>query len=86
MEWRPIWWATTARTWPPCSPAVADHGNEDVAEARREIDAVLPTLADAADHALLRRLLTQLPRGTPACSVARAPADRLDGRGEARAS
>ncbi|MGM9462987.1 hypothetical protein [Streptomyces murinus] len=31
----------------------------DVAEARREIDAVLPTLADAADHALL----TQLPPG-----------------------
>ncbi|MGY9064186.1 hypothetical protein [Streptomyces sp. CAS3] len=31
----------------------------DVAEARGEIDAVLPTLADAADHALL----TQLPPG-----------------------
>ncbi|MER7915720.1 MULTISPECIES: DUF2267 domain-containing protein [unclassified Streptomyces] len=52
----------------PLSPAsfvraVADHSNEDLAEARREIDAVLPTLADAADHALLRRLLTQLPPG-----------------------
>ncbi|NDK23103.1 hypothetical protein FSY75_01140 [Streptomyces sp. TR1341] len=63
MEWRPIWWATTARTWPPCFPAVADHGNEDVAESRREIDAVLPTLADVADHALLCWLLTQLPPG-----------------------
>ncbi|MFH8336458.1 DUF2267 domain-containing protein [Streptomyces sp. AM6-12] len=52
----------------PLSPAsfvraVADRSNEDVAEARREIDAVLPTLADAADHALLRRLLIQLPPG-----------------------
>ncbi|MFI9810059.1 DUF2267 domain-containing protein [Streptomyces sp. NPDC052301] len=43
--------------------AVADRSNEDLVEARREIDAVLPTLAEIADHALLRRLLTQLPPG-----------------------
>ncbi|MGQ4419819.1 DUF2267 domain-containing protein [Streptomyces sp. SAS_269] len=43
--------------------AVADRSHEGLAEARREIDAVLPTLAEAADHALLRRLLTQLPPG-----------------------
>ncbi|MFI0806036.1 DUF2267 domain-containing protein [Streptomyces echinatus] len=43
--------------------AVADRSNEDLAEARREIDAVLPTLAEIADQALLRRLLTQLPPG-----------------------
>ncbi|MBL1103900.1 DUF2267 domain-containing protein [Streptomyces sp. 5-8] len=43
--------------------AVADRSNEDLAEARREVDAVLPTLAEIADGALLRRLLTQLPPG-----------------------
>ncbi|MGW5371074.1 DUF2267 domain-containing protein [Streptomyces sp. NPDC004011] len=43
--------------------AVADRSNEDLDEARREIDAVLPTLAELADQALLRRLLTQLPPG-----------------------
>ncbi|MEV6837206.1 DUF2267 domain-containing protein [Streptomyces sp. NPDC051133] len=43
--------------------AVADRSTEDLVEARREIDAVLPTLAEAADDALLRRLLTQLPPG-----------------------
>ncbi|MFE3636328.1 DUF2267 domain-containing protein [Streptomyces sp. NPDC059168] len=43
--------------------AVADRSHEDLAEARREIDAVLPTLAEVADQALLRRLLTQLPPG-----------------------
>ncbi|MGW4567716.1 DUF2267 domain-containing protein [Streptomyces sp. NPDC004561] len=43
--------------------AVADRSDEDLAEARREIDAVLPTLAEVADTALLRRLLTQLPPG-----------------------
>ncbi|GGW55089.1 hypothetical protein GCM10010503_35120 [Streptomyces lucensis JCM 4490] len=43
--------------------AVADRSNEDLVEARREIDAVLPTLAEVADNALLRRLLTQLPPG-----------------------
>lgn len=43
--------------------AVADRSDTGLAEARREIDAVLPTLARAADDALLRRLLTQLPPG-----------------------
>ncbi|MER6037350.1 MULTISPECIES: DUF2267 domain-containing protein [unclassified Streptomyces] len=43
--------------------AVAGRSNEDLDEARREIDAVLPTLAELADQALLRRLLTQLPPG-----------------------
>ncbi|MFC9283712.1 DUF2267 domain-containing protein [Streptomyces collinus] len=43
--------------------AVADRSDTDLVEARREIDAVLPTLAKAADDALLRRLLTQLPPG-----------------------
>lgn len=43
--------------------AVADRSHEDLAEARREVDAVLPTLAELADQALLRRLLTQLPPG-----------------------
>ncbi|MEV7691088.1 DUF2267 domain-containing protein [Streptomyces bungoensis] len=43
--------------------AVADRSDEDLAEARREIDAVLPALAAVADDALLRRLLTQLPPG-----------------------
>ncbi|MFI1169239.1 DUF2267 domain-containing protein [Streptomyces sp. NPDC020801] len=43
--------------------AVADRSNDDLVEARREIDAVLPTLAEVADNALLRRLLTQLPPG-----------------------
>ncbi|MET8585251.1 DUF2267 domain-containing protein [Streptomyces collinus] len=43
--------------------AVAVRSDTDLVEARREIDAVLPTLAKAADDALLRRLLTQLPPG-----------------------
>ncbi|MEU6482183.1 DUF2267 domain-containing protein [Streptomyces sp. NPDC047017] len=43
--------------------AVADRSNEELAEARRQIDAVLPTLAQVTDDALLRRLLTQLPPG-----------------------
>ena len=43
--------------------AVADRGNNDLTDARRAASAVLPTLAEMADDALLRRILTQLPPG-----------------------
>ncbi|MFD4629156.1 DUF2267 domain-containing protein [Streptomyces sp. NPDC058284] len=43
--------------------AVAARTGEDTAEARRAVTAVLGTLARAADDALLRRILTQLPPG-----------------------
>ncbi|MEU0599921.1 DUF2267 domain-containing protein [Streptomyces sp. NPDC006393] len=43
--------------------AVAERGNEGLTEARRAVTAVLPVLAELADDALLRRILTQLPPG-----------------------
>jgi hypothetical protein len=43
--------------------AVTHRGSDDLAEAKRAVDAVLPTLATMADDALLRRILTQLPPG-----------------------
>ncbi|MCT7354716.1 DUF2267 domain-containing protein [Streptomyces sp. 15-116A] len=43
--------------------AVAERGDDSVAEARRAVTAVLPVLAELADDALLRRILTQLPPG-----------------------
>ncbi|MFI7320094.1 DUF2267 domain-containing protein [Streptomyces venezuelae] len=43
--------------------AVAARTTEDTAGARRAVTSVLGTLADVADDALLRRILTQLPPG-----------------------
>ncbi|WP_327350702.1 DUF2267 domain-containing protein [Streptomyces sp. NBC_01304] len=43
--------------------AVALHGGDRRDEARRAVTAVLPTLAELTDDALLRRILTQLPPG-----------------------
>ncbi|MEV7190203.1 DUF2267 domain-containing protein [Streptomyces sp. NPDC093510] len=43
--------------------AVAARTGEDTAGARRSVTAVLGILAGAADDALLRRILTQLPPG-----------------------
>ncbi|WP_128434139.1 DUF2267 domain-containing protein [Streptomyces cyaneus] len=43
--------------------AVTDRGGDDLAEAKRSVDAVLSTLTKVADDALLRRILTQLPPG-----------------------
>ncbi|MGW4276136.1 DUF2267 domain-containing protein [Streptomyces seoulensis] len=43
--------------------AVADRSEGSTGDARRKVDAVLPTLAEVADKALLRRVLTQLPPG-----------------------
>ncbi|MFD6431540.1 DUF2267 domain-containing protein [Streptomyces venezuelae] len=43
--------------------AVAARTAEDTADARRAVTSVLGTLADVADDALLRRILTQLPPG-----------------------
>ncbi|WP_328876251.1 DUF2267 domain-containing protein [Streptomyces sp. NBC_00287] len=64
---RPLLTATEPAT-EPLTPesfveAVTDRGSDDLAEARRAVDAVLPTLAKVADDALLRRILTQLPPG-----------------------
>ncbi|MER7956498.1 DUF2267 domain-containing protein [Streptomyces sp. NPDC096030] len=42
---------------------VADRDGVSVADARRAVTAVLATVADVADDALLRRILTQLPPG-----------------------
>ncbi|MFF4230628.1 DUF2267 domain-containing protein [Streptomyces sp. ISL-1] len=43
--------------------AVAVRGDVGVAVARRAVTAVLATVAEVADDALLRRILTQLPPG-----------------------
>ncbi|ATL31440.1 DUF2267 domain-containing protein [Streptomyces formicae] len=43
--------------------AVASRTGDDTAGARRTVTAVLGTLAEAADDALLRRILIQLPPG-----------------------
>ncbi|MET8682916.1 DUF2267 domain-containing protein [Streptomyces sp. NPDC004732] len=43
--------------------AVAARTGDDTAGARRVVTSVLGTLADVADDALLRRILTQLPPG-----------------------
>jgi uncharacterized protein (DUF2267 family) len=43
--------------------AVAARDDLDIAQARRAVTAVLATLAEVADDALLRRILTQLPPG-----------------------
>ncbi|MFF8288568.1 DUF2267 domain-containing protein [Streptomyces sp. NPDC016309] len=43
--------------------AVAARSDVDVAQARRAVTAVLATVAEVADDALLRRILTQLPPG-----------------------
>ncbi|MFI9742417.1 DUF2267 domain-containing protein [Streptomyces sp. NPDC052494] len=43
--------------------AVAARDDVAVTEARRAVTAVLATIADVADDALLRRILTQLPPG-----------------------
>ncbi|WEO93040.1 DUF2267 domain-containing protein [Streptomyces sp. FXJ1.172] len=43
--------------------AVAERDIADEIQARRAVAAVLSTLADMADEALLRRILTQLPPG-----------------------
>lgn len=43
--------------------AVAERADDDADEARRAVTAVLPTLAELVDDALLRRVLTQLPPG-----------------------
>jgi uncharacterized protein (DUF2267 family) len=64
---RPLLTATVAATGP-LTPesfieAVTDRGSDDLAEAKRAVDSVLPTLAQVADDALLRRILTQLPPG-----------------------
>ncbi|MDI3419567.1 DUF2267 domain-containing protein [Streptomyces luteolus] len=42
---------------------VAVRARDDVKSARRAVAAVLSTVAEAADDALLRRILTQLPPG-----------------------
>ncbi|NGO76818.1 DUF2267 domain-containing protein [Streptomyces sp. YC504] len=43
--------------------AVAQRGNDEAADARRAVNAVLAALAALADDALLRRILIQLPPG-----------------------
>lgn len=43
--------------------AVAARDHRDFGEARRAVTAVLGIVADVADDALLRRILTQLPPG-----------------------
>ncbi|MGW1895043.1 DUF2267 domain-containing protein [Streptomyces sp. NPDC002004] len=43
--------------------AVAARDHSDFGEARRAVTAVLGVLADNADDALLRRVITQLPPG-----------------------
>ncbi|MEU8489484.1 DUF2267 domain-containing protein [Streptomyces sp. NPDC048641] len=43
--------------------AVAARDDLEVGQARRAVTAVLATVADVADDALLRRILTQLPPG-----------------------
>ncbi|MFB7997544.1 DUF2267 domain-containing protein [Streptomyces sp. NPDC056002] len=43
--------------------AVAARDDIEVGQARRAVTAVLTTVADVADDALLRRILTQLPPG-----------------------
>ncbi|GAA1928124.1 hypothetical protein GCM10009837_62050 [Streptomyces durmitorensis] len=43
--------------------AVGAHVDVDAGQARRAVTAVLATVAEVADDALLRRILTQLPPG-----------------------
>ncbi|MFF5483559.1 DUF2267 domain-containing protein [Streptomyces sp. NPDC012935] len=43
--------------------AVAERTGDDAGTARRAVTAVLQTIAETADDALLRRILTQLPPG-----------------------
>ncbi|MFC8132079.1 DUF2267 domain-containing protein [Streptomyces sp. NPDC057302] len=43
--------------------AVGAHVDVDAGQARRAVTAVLATLAEVTDDALLRRILTQLPPG-----------------------
>ncbi|RFU86551.1 DUF2267 domain-containing protein [Streptomyces triticagri] len=43
--------------------AVAERSGDEMAEARRAVTAVLGTVAERSDDALLRRVLTQLPPG-----------------------
>ncbi|WP_244189232.1 DUF2267 domain-containing protein [Streptomyces incarnatus] len=62
------WLSESAPASEPLTPsgfveAVAERDIVDELQARRAVAAVLSALADMADEALLRRILTQLPPG-----------------------